>query len=436
MDSATQWWWFNADYSAEKHQFALNWETLRRTIFYPALWRKCSRERSAFQPKPGQPKPSETLRLLHLFQRTKLATSDQIFRMVLDGFDPDLTWLELTERQRLSVQGCAIGDGEAVNVTLPNTLPRQVSLPSSPPDVSLCEIDRDAAGHFILTKGTASPLAEVTRFPFFQKLKLKTPGRYLCAYFDTRLGRQAILAALENQKPFWTPDPVFGNIQFNPDDVYVIPSDMPPFAILLAPARCDAARLQAAFHTQLEASQYRNWLARCVKHWKTVKVRTPTPRRNPDGTLQLNESGRVVYEPVTRYLFDPEKHLPPAQQAHKSASRDNLWLGLAANDVVRKRMSLFKKTPETDCLVKQTKAWDGESKRAAASAKRDFSKQRQAQKRAHHELRNHQISAKKRLDELDKHFGRLDKNLDHWITENAKLARSGVFVAAAGDNRK
>lgn len=433
MDDATtkQWWWFDPAHAAEKCEAALAWETLRRTKFYPALWRKCIRVRSEFLGNQSQPKRAEAFRLIHLYQRCKSATSEQVFRLVLGGFDPDLTWLGLTERQRLSARGYAVADTEAIKVAPAYTLPRQTLRPSFAMEVTLCEIDRNSAGQMILSKGKEAPLAEVTRFPFFQTLSLATPGRYLCVYFDTRLGRETLLAALCEQRQFWTPGPQCGSSRLKDDEVHVIPSDMPPFAIFLAPAKSDAARLQAAFHTQLKAAQRGDWFLRCVEHWKTVKVEFPMVVPKADGTIEIDCRGFPVLTKVTRYLFDPKQHLPPEQKQGKSAGRAGLWLGLAASDVVRQGKSLFKRRPEIDFLITHCQAWRTYSERATKSGKQDFPEQRQARKKSCHELRNHHTSAKVRLEELDEMFGRLDKNLEHWIKENTKLAQSGFFSVVA-----
>ncbi len=408
-------WWFSEANREEKCDASLAWETLRRTKSYPAMWRKCHRERAAFTGDPKKPRGIEILRLLNLFACVKEATSELCFKFVLDGLDPNLSWLELTDKQRLTFKGVAFGEGKPTRVNPAPLLPRQSVMPVFAVSIDLCELGRDSAGQMVILKPMRTELQHVMRCPFFRELDLD-PGRYLCVYFDTTLTRDTLLAALEAEPQLWTPDPDSGSSRLKSGVVHVIPSDTPPIAIFIVPATSDAIRLRAAFCTKLKVTQRKKWHPRCIAHWKSLQIIDQIPRLRPDGTIEIDENGLPVRETIIRNLFNPEMDLPSARKATKSAGRADPWLGLAANDIVHQGKSLFRSS-EAECLLTHCKG--RRPNRRFKTDNKDYRRRRQDRQDRRYELRNHQKSAEKRLKELDRIFGRLDKKLDQCIKTNS-----------------
>jgi len=321
------------------------------------------------------------------------------------SFDPALSWLQLLNKQRLLAEGYVTGKGKALKVSPELLLPRQTSAPDFAASIRLCEINRNSTKQLFISKliHGGEDLEHVAPFEFFQKLEFrKTPAECLYVYFDTRLGRDQVLDAVRAEKQCWGSNPRSGSTRLKRSQVWVIPSNDPPFAIFLVPANCDKERLVSALHTQLMSSRRREWFPRCVDHWKTCTVNDTELVRDRDGSIQIDARGFPVRRRVIRHLFDPTKHLPPEQKPRKSAGRHNLLLGLAANDVFQQKHSLSKSNQEVTFLLEQTKSLT--------------------------ELRNLQRSARRRLVELDAKMGRLDKSLDRCIQENESLGRIGFFT--------
>ncbi|MGO9202359.1 MAG: hypothetical protein ACLQM8_17670 [Limisphaerales bacterium] len=209
---------------------------------------------------------------------------------------------------------------------------------------------------------------------------------------------------------YWVPEREALDARAKPDEIAVIPSDEPGFAIFLISARHYPATVRASFHTQLKRRNFEQWHPRCVEYWKTLTVEFPQLPRTPDGRvrIELDAQGYPIREKVIRRLFDPERHLPPRDKPAKSAARKDPWLGLAAFDVAREGLPLGKGSAEADFLLNHATDYNA--------------------------LQNAQRSATRRIEELDEIAGRLDKNLDHWIKESVRLKHLGLFDAAAGSD--
>lgn len=419
---ANRWWWFEPTHAAEKSEAALAWETCRRTKACRALWHKCRREAAIFQSQTST--EAEGYRLMDLFQRIKQAAPEPFFSFLMHNFDPALDWLQLSEEQRMMAKGCVIGEKEILRTNPEHTLPRQTA---SDPDIltlGLCQIVKSSAGGLTVRKtdpgwqnvATATQLQNLKQL---QALQPETPARYLYVYFDTRVCSKTLLDALGREEQFWKPE---HDLQFRlkSSRVHVIPSEQPPFAIFLTPATCDLPYLRAAFHTQLKQPRRRGWLHQCVKHWNTLSVTVPELVRDPDGMVLLDAKGFPVRRTVCRPLFDPKKHLEQKGIPTKSARRVDLWLGLAADDLARGQ-GLGAKALLVGRLIEQTKRWP-ELQNVPADCRR---------KKCLQELRNHQKSARSRLNEIDISVGRLDKALGDKLKKSAMLARFGVFAAAS-----
>jgi len=370
---------------------------------------------------------------------------------MMKGFDPDLTWLELDEHQRLTARGFIVADGEALKVNPEYLLPRQVAEKRPEVSVAMVELDRDGAGRLLLRREVrfGFALRKIAHTDFFQSLGLRTPGRYLLIYFDTRGARDALLHSFdmemlrwlgtkppvsdkeidasywaqisdtmarfeilwnEDRSPadYWVPEFREANVRAKPDEVAVVPSEVPAFAIFMISARHNPATVRASFHTQLKAPQFKKWHPPCVDFWRSLTIESHRFPRNPDGTkrIELDERGQPIREKIVRHLFDPKEHLPSAEKPTRSARRKDLWLGLAANDVAIRGLPLGKGNAAGAFLLEHSPGCDA--------------------------LRNAQRSAARRLEELDKAAGRLDKNLSHWNDQSTKLEKAGFFQAAAG----
>lgn len=444
-----RWWWFDPAQVSEKCEASLAWETVRRTRSYSALWRKFSKETVPLLQHPGTPTLAGAFQHSHLFQRSREALGQPYFDFMMKGFDPALTWLELEQWQRLTARGFLIGEGVALKVNQEYVLPRQVA---EKPCVSvgIVRLARNDSGHLRLIRDrpTAQAVGNVENTDFFRDLPFDAPGQCVCVIFDTRGGRDALLdsfdAAMrqwlgpppvpgekmdadywagvskENERlavrwnpedgaavEFWTPEIHESNVRVKASEQALIPSDDPPLAIFMVSARHNPATVRAAFHTQLKS--FKKWHPQCVAFWKTLTVTYPQLPKNQDGTdrLEVDESGKIIYEQVTRNVFDPRNDLPSPVKPKRSARRKNPWLGLAANDVVTTGLPLGKRTAEGAFLLDHTTSCDA--------------------------LHNAQRSAETWLKELDETAGRLDKNLAHWNDQSAELASIGFFQAAAGE---
>jgi hypothetical protein len=382
------------------------------------------------------PEFGKVVGLWHLFALAKQATSEQFFKLIINGFDPNSTWMELNKQQRDMAKGNITHQEETIQTNAGLALPN----PTLKMSVHLCGLDRNRAGQLfvrelqiesgkLLKIHSGEHLKSVKQFQFFQNLNLATPGKYIYIYFDPRFSRETLLSALGEQEQFWESDPDSGASRLKSEDVHVIPSNEPPFAILIAPVSRNLTKLAAAFHTQLKAARRAVWFPKCVEHWKTLKVECQQARRNPDGSFQQNQDGFPILETISRPLFKPKEHLKRKTSTGKFSARR--WLALATLDMKQEKKSLFKRTPETNLLISQCRAWRAYNERSAKLGKRIIPEERKARRASCHELRKCQTHASKQLATLDKTHGRLDKNFSHWVKQNSKLDHSGFFAAAA-----
>ena len=431
-----RWWWLCEDHAKDKCEAALAWETLRRTRFYPELWQTFARQTAPLLRDAAKPSLAGVFQQGHLIQTAREAVGQPYFDFLMGGFDPGLTWLELEKGQRLRARGFVLGEREVLKVNGEYLLPRQqADLPAV--GFSVVELGRDKAGHVVVSKQICHeyPFDRLGHLDFFRGLPLQ-PGRYVSVLFDTRGARDALLEAFdgalrrwvgdwraamkdsgrfgilwggEDRKPveFWAPE--FGSeiVRAKRNEMALIPSDDPGSAILLVSARHNPETLRASFHTHLKMARFKVWHSRCVEYWKTVTVETLELVRNPDGTTAGDENGRPLRRPVRRHVFHPERDLPPKAKAVRSARRADLWLGLAADDVVAAGLALGKGSAEGAFLY-------GLCKDYAA-------------------LKNPQRSAALRLRELDQGAEALREALARQSEENARLAKLGCFAAAAGE---
>ncbi len=449
-----EWWWLTPNHTSEKCESALAWETARRTKSYPPLWRKWHEQILPIFSDPTRRDLGDMMRKWHLLQTARQVIPEPYMNLFRMNFDPKSHWLELSDNQRWSARGYTIHNGTPIKLADELLLPRQTSLQPNSVAVGICEIDRNSNGHLLVKPiRDGDVLEQVQNAEWFQRLQfpntLTFPARFLYAHFDTRQSRNVLLDAWDQQmiewlglpkiedaseydwkkiaaaknsfavlwnpgtrepQDFWTPDANTKTLTSRPKqhEIHVVPSNVLPFAILLVPATHSPVTFRAAFHTQLKKARFDKWFPSCVAHWKTQTVEIPIASHNADGGFKRNAKGFQVYEKIVRFLFDPKEHLPQKQKTAKSARRVNPWLGLAANDVVCRGQSLLKKTPATDFLCKFC---------AAGNSAEPFAIRR---RKSSYELRNHQRSAKERLDELDNLFGNLDKALDDCLDENTK----------------
>jgi hypothetical protein len=309
------WWWFVSALAAEKSEAALAWETLRRTRSYRALWGKFKKETVPLLQHQGKQTLAGGFQHMHLFQRTREALGQPYFDYMMKGFDPDLTWLELEEHQRLTARGFILGNEEALKVNPEYLLPRQVADNRPGLSVGMVELGRDGSGNLSLVKEVYGGFAlrKVAHAEFFRKLMLQSPGRYVFIFFDTRGARDALLQALDrgmlewlgttsavgtevdasywekivknterfailwnpdDRTPveFWTPEVREANVRLKANEQAVIPSEEPAFAIFVASARHNPVTIRAAFHTRLKTAHFKNWHSRCVDFWKTLTI--------------------------------------------------------------------------------------------------------------------------------------------------------------------
>jgi hypothetical protein len=432
-----RWWWLDPARAKEKCEAALAWETVRRTSFYPALWRTFSAKALPIITGGGKPSLAGALRRMHMIQAARGVAGHPYFDFLMSSFNPELTWLELDEAQRLKAQGFVLGATEALKVNSDYLLPRQKA-DSPAVGFAVVELDLDDAGNVVVPKQVTHgfPLSRVAPLDFFRRLAL-LPGRYVAVIFDTRGARDALLEAFDRELQrwvgnwregmkgsgrfailwngedhtaveYWAPQVDLAGFRAKRDEVALIPSDDPGSAILLVSAKHDPAAVRASFHTHLKTGVFQKWHSRCVEYWKTLKIESSEVVRNPDGTIPADEKGLPVRRPVLRYLFNPGRDLPPKRKGVRSARRADLWFGLAANDVVGGGIALGKTSAEGVFLYARCESYAA--------------------------MRNHQRSAAARLQELEEAAGPLQEALERQCQTNSTLAKMGYFEAAAGSN--
>jgi hypothetical protein len=107
--SATwKWWWFDLANENERCEQALRWELVRRTKAYPAVWSKWPKKSCVIEPNARKSKASEVFRFMHLLSNARDALGSDIIMLLCNGFDPALSWLELSQSQRLCALGIAV----------------------------------------------------------------------------------------------------------------------------------------------------------------------------------------------------------------------------------------------------------------------------------------------------------------------------------------
>ncbi len=203
----------------------------------------------------------------------------------MTGFDPEKTWLELDEHQRLTARGYSIQGTEAVKFSEAWTLPRQDYLepPSGAVRVGICELARGGDGKVSVSKRIrgCESLGCIAGTEFFQRLN---PGRYLICCFDIRCSREELSQAWDvkmndwlgvpspkagpnepiavgdfaqigkPKKPTerWTPDP-FARKRPDRDEVHVLPSNDPALVILLVPEKYNRAVFRSVCKRRLKS---------------------------------------------------------------------------------------------------------------------------------------------------------------------------------------
>ena len=368
-----RWWWFDPAQVSEKGEASLAWESLRRTHSYPALWRKFSKDTLPLLQHKGTSTEAATLQHMHLIQRSHTAVGQPYFDMIMNGFDPALSWLELERWQRLKAQGFIIGEGVALKVNQEYLAPRQLAEKRNV-SVGMVRFARNESGQLRLIRDTptAQALGNVENTDFFRDLPFKAPGQCVCVIFDTRGGRDALLdsfdAAMrrgfrlppvpgermdadywvgvskEDERlavrwnpedgaavEFWTwaPENRGANVRAKENEQALIPSDDPPLAIFMVSARHNPATVRAAFHTQLK--QLSEWHPRCVAFWKTLTITYPRLPKNKDGTdrVEVDESGKIrVRAGNTTGLRPKERSSLPCEAKTKCAAKKSVaWAG-------------------------------------------------------------------------------------------------------------
>jgi len=411
-----RWWWFDLAHKAKKCEPALAWEMIRRIRAYRALWRK-SRNRTISP---------------YLLSSLREALGRPYVDLMINGFDPDLTWLELEERQRLTAGGYLIGADEALKANEEWSLLGQ-GAEKPHVNVGIVQLRRNDSGHLklIRDRSIAYEVGNIEDTEFFRDLPLDAPSQCVCVIFDIRGARDALLESFAVAMQQWlgTKPPALGkemdakywakvarenkqlailwnqdgtaneswkwansevNVRVDESEQSLIPFADPPLAVFMVSGRHNLATVRAAFHTQLKAKK--NWLPRCVAFWKTRTLESKEPPRNPDGSkrIEIDEKGFPLLEKVARPVFDKKKDLLSFGNLKRRARRRNEWLGLATNDVVRDGLPLGKRTAEGEFLLRQP----------ATTCDT---------------LYNAQRSTEKWLKELDDAAGRLDKQLAYRI---------------------
>ena len=199
-----QWWWFDAAQAGEKYEAALAWETIRRTRSYQALWRKYKKETVPLLHQEGKSTLAGAMQQMHFFQQARAALGNLYFDYLMKGFNPDLTWLELEEWQRLTARGFILGENYALKANKEYLLPRQeADQPTL--SVGIVRLHRDGSGdlRFDQNRSVGPAIQNVEGTELFSGLRLNTPGEYAFVYFDTCGSREALLEAFDAEMQRW-----------------------------------------------------------------------------------------------------------------------------------------------------------------------------------------------------------------------------------------
>ena len=81
-----RWWWLSEANAGLKCEAALAWETLRRTEFYPGLWKTFAREIRALIEAAREPSLAGVFQQVQLMQAIRAAIGQGYFNFLMSVF--------------------------------------------------------------------------------------------------------------------------------------------------------------------------------------------------------------------------------------------------------------------------------------------------------------------------------------------------------------
>ncbi len=279
------WWWFETETSNGLPSDAAAWEMLRRTEYYPRLWRTHIESSAHCKEIQNQKNLGHMLRLpldplASYGIALKQFVGDSLSRMLWASLDPKQSWIKLTEDQRNAFKNEA------------TFLPRQFNIEQeSPMDLGLIELKQDTGGGVskrdLWHGGCDSSIA-------IHPIPIKDPKVFVAIRFDVRLSGEALerqlddvlmeslvkphgpgkskhpvqavnWASLEKHQiayPVEWKQAIDEYKQFRAKEplLRVLPTDQAPLAVCLIPASCELRIMRERFHNQLRPEQRRKWV--------------------------------------------------------------------------------------------------------------------------------------------------------------------------------
>lgn len=295
----TRWWWFNRDFKPFRSDAAVVWETLRRTRFYCKLWatrQECMKNLTNLTLPDGSQIDKVSAKFLQtqfLLGTIVNVTGSHEYKMLLQQFNPERSWINLTDSQRRIFRGFTKLYGRQSQPRIENCI-----------GLAICKLARNGKG--ILEKlddhwgGKFLEFPNVLETEEFQALPVSTPTSFLVVRFDYRLSEAILTRSFDkrlgelllktktpnpmvewshlsqnksNYPKLWEPD--FSQLKHQPHkEVFVIPSPDFPQAYCFIPTTCPINVARARFKTTLRKPKKNIWIRAFDKKWgrRTTRI--------------------------------------------------------------------------------------------------------------------------------------------------------------------
>lgn len=332
-----KWWWWHP---GTKDQWQLpgahEWELLRRTNFYPALWAAHQRVISSLKQRPAAPTaspaslaPAEWL-LSHpdySYHSIHLANlvGSTLQTFLLHELDPAVSWVDLSEAQRRAVRSSGpVGQRMRLPEEHEMALGMAYLLPKSPQGIAVGKIR---------WSGNALTISGAVDSAWFQSLSIKEATPYLVIRFmvdlpldalkrglnlrlDSRLGgkspslegadrasvRPDEQKRLSNTAPWW-PSEISPSLRQHDQRIRVVPGEMNREAFCLIPSCDNLGTLRGHFARAIRPESRAGWEPECERFWRAKRMGAGvSPSFQPTGKLAVRkdlEFGLAVLDTVS-----------------------------------------------------------------------------------------------------------------------------------------
>ncbi len=332
-----KWWWWHP--GAKDHwqsPGAHEWELLRRTNFYPALWEAHQRVINSLKQRAAASTERPAARDLIDLLRTSPdrayhsilgnLVGETLQTYLLHGIDPTISWVDLSAAQRMAVRGSA-----PVGQRMRHPEAHEMALglawlhPKSPLGIAVGKTHW--RGDALTISGAVDsdwfqslPLKETTPYlvvSFMVHLPVEALERGLSERFNSLLGEKVTSSAradlaserpaeqkrLSKTAPWWRPGEISPSPRQPDPRIRVVPAARNRKAFCLIPSCDDLGVLRGRFATAIRRESRLEWEPECQRFW------------------QANRTGTAPFAAL--------------QPPRKLATSAHLYLGLAVWDAVK-----------------------------------------------------------------------------------------------------